>query len=96
MDTEQTDGEIVIRDAEMHSSGRITIPARKRERYDIGEDDIVDVMVDAPRGVCIALDVHVDSQGRVRIPSRKRDLYGLSDDAEYYVEMQPGGPDDTE
>ena len=63
---------------ELTDEHRITIPARFRDRFDITEDDVVDVFLEREEGGDVtALDLSVDSSGRVRIPSRKRDIYDI-------------------
>jgi len=64
---------------EVIDSGRIRIPSRFRDRYDIEEDDVVDIRVRTPDVTFWALDLVLDGRGRIRIPSRKRDLYQLAD-----------------
>jgi bifunctional DNA-binding transcriptional regulator/antitoxin component of YhaV-PrlF toxin-antitoxin module len=82
-DTEQTDEEqnptFGVPGVEVVDNGRIRLPPRQRDRYDIEEDDVVDIRVRAPSVMFWALDIVVDGRGRIRIPSRKRDLYEVDD-----------------
>jgi bifunctional DNA-binding transcriptional regulator/antitoxin component of YhaV-PrlF toxin-antitoxin module len=64
---------------EVADNGRIRLPPRLRDRFDITEDDVVDLRVRTPSVVFWALDIVVDGRGRIRIPSRKRDLYEVDD-----------------
>jgi bifunctional DNA-binding transcriptional regulator/antitoxin component of YhaV-PrlF toxin-antitoxin module len=74
------DPTFLVEAVEVYDGGRLTIPSRLRDRYGVGDDDVVDVQVlreDQP--TIVALDLVVDADGRIRVPERKRQLYGLDD-----------------
>lgn len=62
-----------------HDGGRMTIPARHRNTFDLSENTVVNVRVETDDTVFEMLDVPLDAGGRVRIPRRKRRLYGVED-----------------
>jgi len=64
---------------EIIDSGRIIIPARFRDRYDVEEDDVLDVRVRTQDVTFWALDLVADGSGRIRIPNRKRGIYEVDD-----------------
>jgi bifunctional DNA-binding transcriptional regulator/antitoxin component of YhaV-PrlF toxin-antitoxin module len=82
-DTEQTEDDqhptFGVPGVEVFDNGRIRIPSRYRDRYDMADDDVVDIRVRTPDVVFWALDLVMDGSGRIRIPLRKRDLYGVDD-----------------
>lgn len=71
----------------VHDAGRVTIPSRHRDRLDIEQHDIIDLLVYAGEDAFSATDLPVDASGRVRIPGRKRDLYGIEDDDRVDIEV---------
>jgi bifunctional DNA-binding transcriptional regulator/antitoxin component of YhaV-PrlF toxin-antitoxin module len=72
-----------------HDNGRMTIPRRFREMYQLEEDDILDIMFDGGDCSFWGLDVRMDGSHRIRVPRIKRDLYDLDDgdivDVQVYV-----------
>lgn len=64
---------------EVVDRGRITIPARFRDRFDIEEGDLLDVYVEADSASFWSLHHDVDGSGRIRLPVRERRLYNVED-----------------
>lgn len=64
---------------EIVDNGRITIPSRFRDRYDLEEDDVIDLRITTEGVRFWCLDLVVDGSGRIRIPQRKRELYDVED-----------------
>jgi len=80
-DDERDDDQATFRvtGVEVFDNGRVRIPGRFRDRYDIAKDDIIDVRVLHDGVNAVALDRPIDGEGRVRIPARKRKLYDIED-----------------
>lgn len=74
-----SDDSFVVEALEVSDGGRLRIPNRLREQYDIGEDDVIHVKVVTGHSEFDVRDAIMDGYGRFRIPKRKRDLYGVED-----------------
>lgn len=73
------DESFVVEALEVKDGGRLRVPNRLREQYDIGEDDVIHVRVVTSEWEFDVRDAILDGYGRFRIPKRKRDLYGVED-----------------
>jgi len=81
----------IVPQATLTDRYRITIPARFRNRYGIGEGDVVDVLIEREgRENVICLDMVVDDSGRVTVRRQKVDIYAL-DPGEYPINVSLTG-----
>lgn len=85
-----------VPDATLFDDGRVTIPARHRNRYGLGENDVVDLSFSTPDDApttrtVFAFDLVLNDSGSVRIPARKRDIYGLEDGMDLDIEVSLTG-----
>lgn len=81
----------VVEALEIRDGGRVRIPHRLRDEYDIEENDVLDVDVVTRDHIFGVLDMIIDDEGRIRIPKRKRDLYGTHDGDTVTIEVTPTG-----
>lgn len=71
------DESFLATDIRVGADGRLTIPADKRDYYDVEYNDIVHLIIYTAGEGFVMLDRHVDSHGRVSIPASKLDRYEL-------------------
>jgi len=70
-----------------HDGGRITIPKRFREMYDVTEGDVLDACITESGTSFWALDLPMDGTHRIRLPRRKRELYDIEDGDIFDIEV---------
>jgi len=72
-DTGPSDTQIVCNDLQVTQTGRVTIPSRTRERYNIDIGDTVDILVYTnPEDGAAHSNMKVQNRGRLQIPRRSR------------------------
>jgi DNA-binding transcriptional regulator/RsmH inhibitor MraZ len=81
----------IMQGVSTHDDGRLTIPHRFRDMYDLDEDSIMDIIFDGDDFSFWALDVRLDASHRIRIPTTKRKLYGVEDNEPMDVEVHVTG-----
>lgn len=71
--------------------GKITLPARHRNRLGIEHGDVVDVRFFTEDTAFSATDLMVNTHGQVPIPDRKRTLYGVEEGDNVDIEVLTTG-----
>lgn len=79
---------VAINPATVTAKGRITIPHKKREYYDIEPGDVVHISCDFGGEIVTVYDAVVSSRGKVTIPDRKMRIYDVEGGDTAYVEVQ--------
>lgn len=79
----------LVSEMNVHDGGRVTIPHRFRDRFNLGHHDIVDVLVLAGGTTFFSPDLPLDGSGRVRIPDRQRTIYDVEDGDHITFEVVP-------
>lgn len=77
--TQDDDNELLLPGLGVTDNGRVTIPARARDRVGLAEHDLLDLLVWYEDDYFVCREVVARSEGRVRIPSRRRRLHGIED-----------------
>lgn len=77
-----TEGENVV------NGGRVTLPAKHRDYYDIDHRDVVHILFFTNKHAFQATDLPVDPEGRITIPERKRRLYDVDDGDRVAMEVE--------
>jgi AbrB family looped-hinge helix DNA binding protein len=70
---------LLLPDLNVTDNGRVTVPARARERVGLSEHDLLDITVWHGEDYFECREVIMRSDGRVRIPSRRRKLHDIED-----------------
>ena len=76
------------RDIEVVESGRVTIPAKKREMYDIKEGDWVHIAVHTEKSTFRSNDIEVQRKGQITIPHRQRERYNIEKGDSVHLEVK--------